>query len=118
MNAYAPYSRFKVGCAILLKDGHIVEGVNVENASFPVAICAERVALAQVVTRGLAHLIAAVAVVTASIPPSFPCGMCRQFLQEILAEDTPIIVGGHGGQWLKTNITELLPFSFNKSSLE
>ncbi|HXW53983.1 MAG TPA: cytidine deaminase [Myxococcota bacterium] len=118
LKAYAPYSGFGVGCAVLLKDGRIIEGVNVENASYPVTLCAERAALAQVVTQGLIHLVSAIAIVTKAVPPVFPCGMCRQFMDELLPKNTPIIVGGHDGQWLKSDIAELLPYSFNRNSLE
>ena len=81
--AYAPYSQFKVGCAIFLHDGRIIEGVNVENASFPVTISAQRVAMAQVVSLGLQEEIAAIAVATKSSPLGFPCGMCRAILPRI-----------------------------------
>jgi len=116
-NAYAPYSKFSVGCAVLLKDGGVITGVNVENASFSVTICAERVALAQVVTLKKQRLIKAIAIVTQSSPVGFPCGACRQFIEEIVPTDIPIIVGNHADEWLATNILDLLPHPFNKKSL-
>lgn len=116
-HAYAPYSKFNVGCAVLLDDGNIVLGVNIENASYPVSICAERTALANIVVRGAQHRIKALAVVTDASPPGTPCGMCRQFLSEFLAKDTPIIVGNHKGETLLRRMDELLPYAFSKDAL-
>lgn len=77
--AYCPYSRFRVGCAVLTKAGITLYGANVENASYPVGICAERTALAKAVTDGHHRIgFKAVAVVTDVSPPCSPCGMCRQ----------------------------------------
>lgn len=77
--AYCPYSKFRVGCTILTKDGQYIDGANVENAAYPVGTCAERVAFGKAVTEG--HLKAgfkAVAVATDISPPASPCGMCMQ----------------------------------------
>jgi cytidine deaminase len=79
--AYAPYSRFLVGAAVLSDDGRVFEGANVENASYGVTICAERVAAATAVAAGVRR-IEAVAVVGGSSRPAAPCGACRQFLFE------------------------------------
>jgi cytidine deaminase len=79
--AYAPYSRFLVGAAVLSDDGRVFEGANVENASYGVTICAERVAAATAVAAGVRR-IEAVAVVGGSYRPAAPCGACRQFLFE------------------------------------
>lgn len=116
--AYAPYSLFHVGCAVLLDDGRIIEGVNIENASYPVTLCAERSAMAQVVTAGLQHAIKALAVVTTATPPGSPCGMCRQFLSEFLPEDTPILLGNTQGDCIETTMGDLLPMPFLKRDLE
>lgn len=116
-NAYAPYSKFMVGCAILLEDGRVVEGVNIENAAYSVALCAERSAMAPIVTSGSQAMIKAVAVVTSASPPGSPCGMCRQFLGEFLSPDTPIIFGNDAGEWVISDMSKLLPFAFNKGAL-
>jgi cytidine deaminase len=117
INAYAPYSKFRVGCAVLLNDDRVVLGVNIENASYPVTLCAERAALASVITSGCQHMIKAVAVVTSASPPGSPCGMCRQFLSEFLASDTPIILGNTQGEVVVKTMGELLPFAFDKGAL-
>jgi homotetrameric cytidine deaminase len=115
--AYAPYSQFLVGCAILLNDGKIVTGVNIENASFSVTLCAERTAMAQVITQGFVSEIKALAVVTKSSPPGFPCGICRQFLGEFLAPNVPIIAANFTLAYEITTMAEILPKAFNKHSL-
>lgn len=115
--AYAPYSNFSVGCVVLLEDGRIIEGVNIENASYPVALCAERAAIATVVSEGLQHMIQAIAVVTKASPPGSPCGMCRQFLSEFIKPHTPIIFGNGVGEMVISNMAELLPRAFLKDSL-
>lgn len=117
LRAYAPYSNFFVGCAVLLNDGQIIEGVNIENASYPVAICAERAAMATIISAGLVEQIKALAVITNVAPPGSPCGMCRQFLSEFLDEKTPIILGNPQGDVVKTTMAELLPLAFTKSAL-
>jgi cytidine deaminase len=81
--AYCPYSRFRVGACILTDDGLYIEGVNVENASYPVGTCAERVAFGAAVTQGHSRF-KAVAVATDISPPASPCGMCRQLLVHFL----------------------------------
>ena len=79
--AYAPYSEFHVGCAVLARDGRVIEGVNVENASYPLGVCAERTALACAVVEGYGPGDFVVAAITAS-----PCGGCRQWLAEMGVE--------------------------------
>lgn len=116
-NAYAPYSRFTVGCSILLDDGTVISGVNIENAAYGVVLCAERSAMATIVSQGRQKSIVAVAVVTDASPPGSPCGMCRQFLSEFLADDIPIVFGNSQGESVTTNIAELLPFAFTKAAL-
>jgi cytidine deaminase len=75
--AYCPYSRFRVGAALLGADGSVTPGANVENAAYPVGTCAERVAMGRAVTEGVRKF-RAVAVATDISPPASPCGMCRQ----------------------------------------
>ncbi len=116
-NAYAPYSQYRVGCAVLLRDGTVIKGVNIENASYGVTICAERSAMAPIITAGQQNTIEALAVVTTSSPPGAPCGICRQFLSEFLSPDTPIILGNEKGESVLTNMAQLLPMAFNRESL-
>jgi cytidine deaminase len=94
-HAYAPYSGYRVGAALLAPDGAIFAGCNVENASYGVTLCAERSAVAHLVASGRAR-IAAIAVVTAGPEPGRPCGLCRQTLSEFADDDLVIglAVGG------------------------
>ena len=109
--AYAPYSRFRVGAALLCADGSIVPGCNVENAAYPVALCAERTAVCAAVSRGMAvGDPVALVVVTEAAQLTPPCGACRQVLAEF-AEDLPILLANRGGRSL-CGIRELLPLAF------
>jgi cytidine deaminase len=103
-SAYAPYSKFLVGAAVLLRDGRVVTGVNVENASYPLGMCAERCALARTVAEGARPGDVEAIAVTAS-----PCGGCRQWILEFAAER---VVFMHGGELLVRRPDELLPDSF------
>lgn len=109
VRAYAPYSRFHVGCAILARDGRVIEGVNVENASYPLGMCAERTALARAIAEGYRPGDLVVAAITAS-----PCGGCRQWLHELGLER---VVFRHGDRVVTMTPDELLPKSFDSSSL-
>ena len=102
--AYAPYSKFLVGAAVLLRDGRVVTGVNVENASYPLGMCAERCALARAVAEGARPGDVEAIAVTAS-----PCGGCRQWILEFGVER---VVFMHGGELLVRRPEELLPDSF------
>jgi cytidine deaminase len=102
--AYAPYSKFFVGSAVLLRDGRVVTGVNVENASYPLGMCAERCALARAVAEGARPGDVEAIAVTAS-----PCGGCRQWILEFGVER---VVFMHGGELLVRRPDELLPDSF------
>ena len=108
--AYAPYSGFAVGAALLMEDGAIVAGCNVENRSYGLTICAERGALAAAVAQGHGRPMAAV-VVTDTSPPSAPCGMCRESLQE-LAPDAPLLLANTAGERVETTVAALLPMPF------
>lgn len=115
--AYARYSRFKVGAAIRM-DGQVFEGVNVENASYPLSICAERSAITSAVTSGALHL-EEVAVCTDASPPSSPCGACRQVLMEFAKDPTKVTViainpQGERRTW---TLAQLLPDSFSGEEL-
>jgi cytidine deaminase len=108
--AYAPYSRFLVGAALLMEDGAVVAGCNVENRSYGLTVCAERAALAAGVAQGHGRPVAAV-VVTDTSPPSAPCGMCRESLHE-LAPDAPLLLANLAGERVETTVAALLPMPF------
>ncbi len=113
--AYAPYSKFKVGAALLGKSGKIYTGCNVENASYGATICAERNAAAKAVSEG-ERLFTALAVVTDCDPPGAPCGICRQFLSEF-GLDLRIILANFKGEIIESNLREYLPVAFTPDSL-
>jgi len=109
--AYAPYSGFHVGAALLRSDGSIVPGCNVENAAYPVTQCAERTAVCAAVSLGMqVGELKALVVVTGAESLTPPCGACRQVLAEF-AEDLPILLANKHGRALH-NINELLPHAF------
>ena len=109
-NAYAPYSHFRVGAAILCKDGSIVTGVNVENRSYGLTICAERNAITTAVTQGQYSFLALALSTPDSDSPVGPCGACRQVLSEFMAPDCPVRFGSNSTAIIDTTIGELLPF--------
>jgi cytidine deaminase len=102
--AYAPYSKFLVGCAVLTRDGRVIEGVNVENAAYPLGVCAERTAFSRAIVEGYRPGDFVVAAVTAS-----PCGGCRQWLVEMGVER---VVFRHGADVRTMTPSELLPDTF------
>ncbi|MGA9756111.1 MAG: cytidine deaminase [Desulfobaccales bacterium] len=108
--AYAPYSNFKVGAAVLTAAGEIFSGCNIENASFGATICAERVAIFTAVAGGCRGL-TALAVIADTPEPVAPCGMCRQVLAEF-SPDCRIIMANLAGQKRLVNLKELLPLAF------
>ena len=107
--AYAPYSRFHVGCAVLAGDGRVIEGVNVENAAYPLGVCAERTALARAIAEGYRPGDFVAVAITAS-----PCGGCRQWLHEL---GVARVVFRNGGRVVTMGPDELLPESFDSSNL-
>ena len=114
--AYAPYSGFHVGAALLRADGSIVPGCNVENAAYPVAQCAERTALCAAVSQGMAvGELVALAVVTEAATLTPPCGACRQVLAEF-AEDLPILLANRKARAVR-DLRGLLPMAFTGRDL-
>jgi len=112
--AYAPYSHFKVGAAPLFADGTVVQGCNVENASYGISLCAERNAMTTAVTMGELAPTAA-AIVGERGEPCPPCGACRQFLAEF--NRNMDIILENGGNILFYKLADLLPFGFSGDSM-
>jgi cytidine deaminase len=114
--AYAPYSGFRVGAAVLTADGRVFTGANVENAAYPVTICAERVAVPSAVAAGARDLVA-LAVVGDGPGPCTPCGTCRQVLFEF-APDLLVVAAGSDGAVARYRLgAELLPDGFGPMRL-
>lgn len=113
--AYAPYSKYAVGAALLSKSGRVYEGVNVENAVFPMTICAERVAVFKAISEGEREFVA-IAVVTKN--GGSPCGACRQVLAEF-GMDTLVLIADETGRLVReATIKELLPGAFGSQDLQ
>jgi cytidine deaminase len=111
-HAYAPYSKFRVGAALLVADGRIVTGCNVENASYGLTICAERSAVVRAVAEvGPELRIKAVAVANLNGAASPPCGACRQVLSEFVTPDAWVLFPGSAGQEC-VSFREVFPYSF------
>lgn len=120
--AYVPYSHFHVGAALLTKDGKVFTGCNIENASYPATICAERVAMTKAVSEGYKEF-SKIAVVGGKdgILDTYcmPCGVCRQFMSEFGDPDTfEILLTNKGKDIKKYLLKEILPASFDKSMLD
>jgi len=111
--AYAPYSKYRVGSAVLASDGRICTGCNVENASYPACVCAERVALTSAVAAGHRDFVA-IAVVTRD--GGTPCGICRQVMAE-LGSDMTVYIANADGTYRTTSVQALLPDAFTADSL-
>jgi cytidine deaminase len=111
--AYAPYSRYQVGAAVLTIGGNVILGCNVENASYPATICAERVALTSAIAAGH-HNFAAMAVATQD--GGSPCGICRQVMVE-LGPEMIVYIADEQGAYRSTNVRALLPDAFAAESL-
>ncbi|WP_445428175.1 cytidine deaminase [Alishewanella sp. HL-SH05] len=114
--AYAPYSQFPVGVAVLTENGHIFAGCNVENASYGATVCAERNAIAAAVLAGHRKLLA-VMVYTPQEKLTPPCGMCRQVIAEFFQPDSPIASCNHLGQQQHWELQYLLPDAFTPNYL-
>lgn len=111
--AYTPYSNFKVGAAILLKDGTYIHGANIENASFGLSNCAERSALFSLYSQGYKKEdIVSITIVANDHGPVSPCGACRQVMHELLPKDAKIILANTKGETMETTTDGLLPYAF------
>ncbi len=116
--AYVPYSNFKVGAAILMEDGKVYTGCNIENASLGATNCAERTAIFKAVSEGY-KTIKAVAVTGDPNSYTYPCGICRQVIVEFADKgDIPIIIVKNKNDYIETTLDEILPGSFTKKDLK
>jgi cytidine deaminase len=113
--AYAPYSHYPVGAAILTSSGRLYDGVNVENAAYPSGICAERVAVFKAISEGERQV---VAVVVVTENGGTPCGACRQVLSEFGLQADVIIADASGNVVIETTVDQLLPGAFGPGHLK
>ena len=114
-NSYSPYSNFKVGAAVLTKEGHIYSGCNVENASYGATNCAERTAIFKAVSEGEKEIVA-VAIVGSNNEFTYPCGICRQVISEFMSEGD-FVVENAEGEMKVIPFNEMFPYTFTKSDL-
>lgn len=115
--AYVPYSGFRVGAAIRLKNGQVITGCNVENASYGLTNCAERTAIFSMIAQGFRD-VQEIAVVAEGEHPVAPCGACRQVLAEFCPAATRVTLYNTAGQSLVMSVSDLLPFAFSKEALQ
>jgi cytidine deaminase len=118
-NAHAPYSRYRVGAALLAEDGRVFYGVNVENSAYPTSLCAEHNAIGSAITAG-ARRFRAIAVATepkAGKKPGAPCGKCRQALSEFGLELLVVLAAATGDEHELVMLSDLLPRSFSGEEL-
>lgn len=117
--SYSPYSKFKVGAALLCKDGKVFKGANIENSSYPLCMCAERNALYNAMMDGYKKEdFLALAISADTDEPCSPCGACRQVISELFPRDGVIVLANLKGDVKETNIDELLPFAFSGDDLK
>jgi cytidine deaminase len=114
--AYAPYSGYKVGAALLVESGRIYTGCNVENASYGATICAERVAAVKAISEGERQF-KMLAIVADGVAPGSPCGICRQFLFEF-SPDLRLVLGNLQGQIVESTLAHYLPDAFGPQRLK
>jgi cytidine deaminase len=117
-NSYSPYSHFRVGAALLLQDGSIITGCNVENCSYRLTSCAEQAAIARAVSeKGPGIRLRAVAIANLNDAASMPCGACRQTLAEFGDDDTLVLYPGEGGELKESTLGDLIPQAFRLINL-
>lgn len=118
-NSYSPYSNFKVGAALLTKNGKIYTGCNIENASYSATICAERTAFSNAISNDEREFeaIAIIAMKGNEFVSVFPCGICRQVMAEFCDENFKIIVAKSEIEYDEYKLSELFPNAFNKTNL-
>ncbi|KAI9030188.1 cytidine deaminase [Phycomyces nitens] len=109
--SYSPYSKFRVGAALLTEDGTLFQGANIENASFGATVCAERTTYCKAISEGHTKFVA-LAVSSDEQNYISPCGICRQFISEFGPDDLPVLLSNTKGEFTETTIEGLLPFIF------
>jgi cytidine deaminase len=114
--AYAPYSKFKVGAALLSKDGQVYHGCNIENAAYSMTNCAERTALFKAYSEGVKQFDSLVVVADTEGPVS-PCGACRQVISELCDAEMEVVLTNLKGDILKLKVKDLLPGAFSPKDL-
>ncbi|MCA1056181.1 cytidine deaminase [Rossellomorea aquimaris] len=114
--AYVPYSKFKVGAALLTKDGKVYHGCNIENAAYSMCNCAERTALFKAYSEGDKDY-SMIAVVADTARPVPPCGACRQVISELCAKDMKVVLTNLKGDVEELTVAELLPGAFSPEDL-
>ncbi|KAB2338556.1 cytidine deaminase [Cytobacillus depressus] len=114
--AYVPYSKFKVGAALLTKDGKVYHGCNIENAAYSMCNCAERTAIFKAYSEGVRNF-TAMAVVADTERPCSPCGACRQVIAELCPKDMQVILTNLKGDIQEISIEQLLPGAFSPEDL-
>jgi len=115
-NAYAPYSKFKVGAAVVTTEGKVYKGANIENASFGLSNCAERTAIFKAVSEGEKHL-DSIAIIADTKEPVSPCGACRQVMAEFFKPEAKVYLTNLKGEITETTVGELLPGAFTQEDL-
>ncbi len=117
--AYTPYSNFKVGASLLLDNGKIIRGFNIENSSYGLCNCAERNTLFRTYMEGYTkENIKMLMVIADTDRPCSPCGACRQVMSELMELNTPVILTNLKGDIIETTVNELIPYSFNANDME
>lgn len=115
--SYVPYSKFPVGAALLTKEGEVYTGCNIENASYPLSICAERTAFFKAVSEGKLEF-EKLLVTGGTEGPISPCGACRQVIVEFCEPDMPVILTNTKGDTSETTVAELLPGAFKAKDMD
>lgn len=113
--AYAPYSNYRVGACAMADDGTLYTGCNVENASYGLTLCAERVAVTKMISDGKKRL--AVIAIVGEKSPAWPCGACRQVINEFAGKEIPVIVAQAGGDYEEMTLGEIFPRAFGPEAL-
>jgi len=116
-NAYAPYSNYTVGAAILCDDGQVYSGVNVENASYGLTNCAERTAIFKAVSEGAKH-VSAIVIVNGTEVMSKPCGACRQVMSEFMGPNDKVFLANNANDFKEFTFKEILPLAFSDEDME
>lgn len=116
-NAYVPYSNFRVGAALLTEDGFVYDGCNIENASYGATNCAERTAIFKAVSEGHKK-IKVIAIVGNLTQYTYPCGICRQVIEEFACKDISIIIAKNENDYIIKTLEEILPGAFSKENLD